>query len=92
MVPSAVVPSSASVTCTLNGMVAPQLKMPPATGASMVTSGRVLPAVMVTVAEPLRPVASVTVRRAVKVPASVYVCAASGVVASVVPSPVKSHA
>ena len=62
-------PSSTSVAVTAYAIWSPKSKNPPSGGASMRTSGRVLPAEISTFATPSLPVASVTVRRAVWLPA-----------------------
>ena len=58
-------PSSGSVTVTWNGIELPKAKVPPATGVVTTTIGAVFPAVITTLAAPVRPWLSVTVRTAV---------------------------
>ncbi len=55
-----IVPSSGSVTVTLNGTWSPKPKTPPLAGVTSFTVGAVLPAVTTTLAAPVRPVGSVT--------------------------------
>jgi hypothetical protein len=60
-----IVPSSGSVTFTVKGMLSPQSKNVPATGAFTVTDGAVLPTVIVRVRTAVLPLESVTVSFAV---------------------------
>lgn len=59
------VPSSGSVTVTLNGISSPKENSCPSPGSSRFTLGAVLPTVTWTLAEPVRPVGSVAVTVAV---------------------------
>ena len=83
---------SGSVTVILYGMRSPNAWNWPSSGTSIVTVGRVLPAVIGITSKPLAPPASVTVSCALYVPAVVYVKVGLGSVESVSPSPSKSHA
>ena len=56
-----IVPSSGSVTLTVNGTVSPKLNSCPSAGAVSVTVGAVLPTVTTRLAVPVSPVGSVTV-------------------------------
>ena len=87
-----IVPSSGSTTLILNGIGSPNSENVPSIGVSKLTVGRVLPATIERLPTAEAPCASVTVTRGVNVPAVVYVCEAVAPVASVVPSPSKSHA
>ncbi len=63
-IPLAVLPSSASATDTRYGIVSPKSATLPFSGISIVTTGRVLPALTVTVSVAESPDSSVTVSRA----------------------------
>ena len=63
-IPLPVLPSSASVTDTSYGIVSPKSATFPFSGMSIVTTGRVLPALTVTESVEVAPDSSVTVSRA----------------------------
>ena len=60
-----IVPSSGSVTVTVNGMSLPKANVPPSAGVSPSTVGAVLPAMISELAEAWSPDVSVTVSTAV---------------------------
>ncbi len=60
-----IVPSSGSVTLTLNGISSPKVNSCPSPGSSRFTWGAVLPTVTWTLAEPVRPEGSFAVTVAV---------------------------
>ena len=59
-----IVPSSGSLTATVNGMPSPNANVPPSTGTVTLTVGAVLPTVIVVVLASVFPLESVTVSRA----------------------------
>src|SRR4051812_48587133 len=65
------VPSSGSVTVTVNGMLSPKANVPPSTGVFTTTVGLVLPTVIVVLVAVCSPEESNTVRTAVYRPAVV---------------------
>jgi hypothetical protein len=79
--------SSGSVTFTRKSMPSPQPWMPPCSGISMSTVGRVLPAVITSVDVPDLPVVSVTSSLTVYWPGSVKVWVGFGSFDTGVPSP-----
>ena len=90
--PEPVVPSSASVTVILYGILSPNAANWPFSGISIVTCGRVLPTTTVTLLTAVRPPWSVTLSTAVYVPAVAYVWVGLASVESTVPSLSKSQA
>src|SRR5687768_3826673 len=89
--PPPVLPSWASDTLTVKATVEFQSKNPPSTGAVMVTTGRVLPTTMGTLATAVFESLSRTVSFAVNDPLLVYWNEGLASVESVDPLLVKSH-
>ena len=89
-IPDPVEPSSASVTEIRYGILSPKSAILPFSGISMLTCGRELPAITVTLSTLVAPDSSVTVSVTLYVPAVVKVCWGFGSV-DVPPSP-KFHA
>ena len=92
IVPAAVEPSSASVTVILYGTMSPKAANWPSSGISIVTTGRVLPAVIATLSTPVGAARVGHAQRRGVAARGVVRELGFGAVESTVPSPSKSHA